>query len=65
MTESEGLDIYKALVDDAFRDTPLNLRRKKAAAILSEAQIHLTREQFQELRDYVYRSIDRRARASI
>ena len=48
------LKVYKALVDDAFRNTALNVRQNKAAAILSEAHKHLSRKKFKELKDYVY-----------
>ena len=36
--ETNVLETFKALVDDAFRDAPLNLRQNKAAAILPEAK---------------------------
>jgi len=49
---------YKALVDDAFRDAPLNVRQNKAALILSEAQKHFTREEFKELQDYVFKRLE-------
>ena len=52
------VEVYKALVDDAFRDAPLNLRQDKAAAILSEAQKHFTKEEFKELRDYVFEKLE-------
>ena len=50
---------YKALVDDAFRDAPLNLRQNKAAAILSEAHKHFTGEEFKELQDYVFERLEK------
>lgn len=50
---------YKALVDEALSDTSLKLRQNKAAAILSEAQKHCTREEFKELQDYVSKNIDK------
>jgi len=46
MNDSKSLEIYKALVDDAFRNVSLNARQNKAAAILSEAQKHSSREDF-------------------
>ena len=46
MNDSKTLEIYKVLVDDTFRDAPLNVRQNKAAAILSEAHKHSTREKF-------------------
>lgn len=46
-------------MDDAFRDTPLNLRRNKAADILSEAQKHLTKEEFKELQDHVFERLEK------
>ena len=54
-----GLKVYKALVDDAFRGAPLNVRQNKAAAILSEAQKHFTREEFKELQDYVFERLEK------
>ena len=50
---------YKALVDDAFRDTPLNLRQNRATEILSTAQKHFTREEFKELQDYVFERLEK------
>jgi len=52
------VEAYKALVDDAFRNTPLKLRQDKAAAILSEAQKHFTREEFKELERYVFERLE-------
>ena len=46
-------------MDDAFRDAPLNLRQNKAAAILSEAHKHFTREEFKELQDYVFERLEK------
>jgi hypothetical protein len=43
MDSNSDLETFKALVDDAFRDAPLNLRQNKAAVILSEAHKHLLR----------------------
>ena len=54
---SIDVEAYKALVDDAFRNAPLKLRQKKATAILSEAQKHFTREEFQELEKYVFEKL--------
>jgi len=48
MDSNSVLETFKALVDDAFRDSPLNLRQNKAAAILSEAHKHFTKEEFKE-----------------
>ena len=59
MDSNSVLETFKALVDDAFRDTPLNLRQSKAAAILSEAQKHLTREEFRELEGYVFERLEK------
>jgi len=50
---------YKALVDKAFRDTPLNLRQSKAAIILYEAQKNFTREEFKELQDYIFERLEK------
>jgi len=52
------VEAYKALVDDAFRDAPLNIKQDKAALILSEAQKHFTREEFQELERYVFERLE-------
>lgn len=57
--ETNVLEVYKALVDDAFRDTPLNLRQNKAAAILPEAHKHLTREEFKQLEGYVLERLEK------
>ena len=48
------VEAYKALVDEAFRDAPLNVRQDKAALILSAAQKYFTRE---ELQDYVFEKL--------
>ncbi len=48
------LDSFKAIVDDAFRDAPLNKRQDKATLILSEARIHLSREELKELDNYIF-----------
>ena len=48
------MDTFKAIVEDAFVNQPLNVRQNKAAAILSEARESLSREEFLELRDYVF-----------
>ena len=48
------LDSFKAIVDDAFRDAPLNMRQDKAAPVLSEARKHLSRKKFKELEKYVF-----------
>ena len=55
---SSILEVYRALVDDAFRDAPLNLRQSKAAAILPEALKHLSREEFKELEDHVFERLE-------
>jgi len=59
MTESKTLDIFKALVDDAFRKASLNIRQNKASAILSEAQKHLNRNEFKELENYVFERLEK------
>jgi len=38
LDSNSDLETFKALVDDAFRDAPLNLRLNKPVAILSETQ---------------------------
>ncbi len=52
------VEVYKGLVDDAFRDTHFNLRQSKAGEILTEAHNHLTRKEFKELRDYVFEKLE-------
>ena len=52
MVEFTGLELYWALSDGAFRDASLYVRQKRAAVILTEARIHLTRKEFQELEKY-------------
>lgn len=59
MSESKNLDIYKAIVDDAFVNFPLNLRQNRAAAILSEAHKHLSMKKFKELQDYVFERLEK------
>ena len=59
MNDSKNLQVYKALVDDAFRDAPLNLRQSKAAAILPEAHKHLSGKEFKELEDYVFKKLEK------
>jgi hypothetical protein len=51
------LETFKAIVDDAFRDTPFNMRQDKAAAVLSEARKHLSRKDFQELENYIFEKL--------
>lgn len=54
-----GLEVYEALVDDAFWNALLNLGQNKLAAILSEAHKHLTRKEFQELEAYVFERLEK------
>jgi hypothetical protein len=44
-------------VEEAFRDATLSVRQIKAAAILSEAEKHLHREEFRELEEYVFEKL--------
>jgi len=55
----DTLEIFKGLVDDAFRDTSFNLRQSKAGEILPEARNHLTRKAFQELEKYVFEKLEK------
>ena len=59
MGSNDDLDIFKALVDDAFRGAPLNARQNKAAEILPEALKHLSSEEFKELEDYVFERLEK------
>ena len=59
MKESENLDIYKALVDDAFVNAPLHIRQNKAATILSKAQKLFPENDFKELREYAFEKLDK------
>ena len=59
MKDSKQLEIYKALVDDAFRNASLNTRQNKAAAILSEAQKLFPEKDFKELQDYVFENMEK------
>ena len=59
MKDSKQLEIYKALVDDAFGNAPLNVRQNKTAAILPESHKHFTREEFKELQDYVFERLEK------
>ena len=54
MAELTGLEKYQALTEEALKARSLLLRQKMAGEILSEALKHLTREEFQELQDYVF-----------
>ena len=56
---NSDLETFKALVDDAFRDAPLNLKQDKAAAILSEAHKHLSGKEFKELEGYVFERLEK------
>ncbi len=53
------MDSFKAIVDDAFRDAPLNMRQDKAAPVLSEAHKHLSRTEFKELERYVFDRLEK------
>jgi len=53
------LEKYRALVDEAMRDSPLYIRQNQAAAILSEAQKHFPRKDFSELQDYVFERLEK------
>jgi len=59
MSEPSSLDKFKAIVGDAFVNTSLHIRQNKAAEILSEAHKHLPREEFKELRDYVFEKLEK------
>ena len=59
MSESSSLDKFKAIVGDAFVNSSLHVRQNKAAAILSEAHESLSREEFRELRDYVFERLEK------
>jgi len=59
MNDSKNLQVYKALVDDAFRNTLLKLRMDKAAEILPEAHKHLSEKEFNELKDYVFERLEK------
>lgn len=52
------LKVYKALVDEAFRNAALNVRQNRAAEILSKAQKHFTMEELKELKDYVFEKLE-------
>jgi hypothetical protein len=55
----KGLETFKALVDDAFRDCPLKARQVKGAEILSTAHGLLSRRDFKELERYVLGKVER------
>jgi hypothetical protein len=59
MESNSVLEVFKALVEDAFRDAPLSVRQIKAATILSEAEKHLPREEFRELEEYVFERLEK------
>lgn len=56
---NSDLETFKALVDDAFRGSPLNLKQDKAVAILSEAHKHLAGKEFKELEGYVFEKLEK------
>ncbi len=59
MSELTNLDTFKAIVEDSFANSSLNIRQNKAAAVLSEAHESLPRGEFKELRDYVFKRLER------
>ena len=52
MGEPKSLESYKVQMDDAFSDASFYVRLKREEEILTEARIHLTRTEFQELEKY-------------
>lgn len=54
-----SLGTFKAIVVDAFVDPSLRVRQSKATEILSEAHGSLSREEFRELRDYVFERLEK------
>ena len=59
MDEPSSVDKFKAIVGDAFANTSLQVRQNKAAMILSEAHEILSREEFREIRDYVFERLEK------
>lgn len=59
MIESNRLEAYKALVDDAFRNTSLDTRQTKASGILAEAMKTFPRDDFQKLLDYIFERLEK------
>jgi len=59
MTESKSLEHYKVQMDDAFKDASSYVRLKREEELLSEARIHLTRKDFQELEKYVSERLEK------
>jgi len=59
MTEPTSLEKYKALTNDALRNSPLYIRQNKAAAILSEALKFLSRKEFKDLQGYVFERLEK------
>jgi len=55
----DRLEVFKALVDDAFVDNPLKVRQEKAAIILSSARNLLSEEEFKELESYILRKLEK------
>jgi len=47
------LEDFKNIMDDAFTDVSFYVRLKREEEILTAARKDLTREEFQELEDYV------------
>ena len=59
MTEPTSLEKYKILADDALIEYPLYIRQNQAAAILSEVQKHVPKNEFRELQDYVFERLEK------
>ena len=59
METDNWLEVYKALVDDAFRNASLETRQTKASAILSKALELFPKEDFQKLLDYVFENLEK------
>jgi len=59
MNDSKNIQVYKGIVDDAFRNESLDTRQNKASEILSEALKTFPKEEFQKLLDYVFEKLEK------
>jgi len=59
MGDKDRLEVYKAIVEDAFRGEPLETRQKKAATILTTAHGALSWEDFKKLEEFVFEKLEK------
>ncbi len=59
MNDSNHLEVYKGIVDDAFRNESLDTRQTKASEILAEVMKTFPKDDFQKLTDYVFEKLEK------